>query len=396
MARWSDRQIAAALALGAIALYLVSGIGHPTVYDYDARLAVSLTQGRWWVEEAPSWLSELVPCGAGRWCVHLAPLPALLVIPFLPFFSDGVAQQVASAVTGGLVAAPAYLSVRRLGGPRSLAIATTVLAVAGTTLWVNASDGRAWYFAHAAAVLFASLAVLAALEGRSAWLVAALLGAGGLARLPLFVAAPALALIVARRRGDPLPRVILLGAAGLAPFVAAQVGYNFLRWGVPYDAGYVRLNQVEPFYTQGLIHLSYIPRHLYAMLMQGPDFVDGTPFFVRPSWIGTSLVLVSPALVFALAALGAWRARPEVFPLALGAALALLPDVTFAAVGFAQFGYRYFHDAQAFAVPLVAIGAGWRDGRWHAPRWTFLALIAWSVLANLYGMLAVIHFNYVR
>jgi hypothetical protein len=392
----SDRAIAAYLALGAIALYLLSGIGHPTVYDYDARLAVSITQGKWWIEEAPPWLSELVPCGVGRWCVHLAPLPALLVMPFLLFFSDGTAQTVASAVTGGLIAAPVYLSVRRLGAPRSIAIATTVFTIAGTTLWVNASDGRAWYFAHAAAVLFASLAVLSALDGRPAWLVAGLLGVGALARLPLFIAAPALALLVARRRDEPLPRVALFGVLALAPFAAAQVGYNLLRWGVPYDAGYVRLSEIEPWYTQGLLSLSYIPRHLYAMLMQAPDFVDGTPFFVRPKWIGTSLVLVSPGFLFAAAALGKWRQRPEVPLFALAAFLALLPDITFGAVGFAQFGYRYFHDAQAFVTPLVAIGAGWHDGQWRRPPWTFLAIVAWSVLANLYGVLAIIHFDYIQ
>ncbi|MGH2377546.1 MAG: hypothetical protein ACRDGT_03655 [Candidatus Limnocylindria bacterium] len=392
----SDRWVAGYLAVGAIALYILSGLGHSTVYDYDARLADALLQRRWWVEEAPPWLSELVPCGEGRWCVHLAPLPAFLVMPFLPFFSGGTAQTVASAVTGGLIAAPVYLSVRLLGAPRSLAVTTVVFTIAGTTLWLNASDGRAWYFAHAAAVLFASLAVYAALDGRPAWLVAGLLGAGALARLPLFLAAPALALLVARRRDEPLPRVLLHGAAALAPFVAAQIGYNLLRWDVPYDAGYVRLNQLEPFNTQGLFSIANVPRHVYAILMQAPDFVDGTVFFVRPSWIGTSLVLVSPAVFFAVAALGKWRQRPEVPLLALAAALALLPDVTFAAVGFAQFGYRYIHDAQAFLTPLVAIGAGWQAGAWQRPPWTFFALVAWSVLANLYGMLAIIHFGYVR
>lgn len=389
--------MAAYLALGAIALYLVSGIGHSTVYDYDARLAASLLEGKWWVEEAPSWLSELVPCGEGRWCVHLAPLPALLTMPFLAFLSGGAAQTAASAVTGGLVAAPTYLALRRLDAPRAVAVAVTVFAIAGTTLWFNASDGRAWYFAHAAAVLFASLAVLAALDGRPAWAVAALLGAAGVARLPLFVAAPALALLVARRRDEPLPRVVVLGAAGLAPFVAAQVGYNLLRWGVPYDAGYVRLNEVEPFYTEGLLSLAYVPRHLYAILMQAPEFVDGTPFFVRPSWMGTSILLVSPAFAYAFAALGRWRERPEVPLLALAALLALAPNLTFAATGWAQFGYRYLHDAQAFLIPLVAVGAAWRSGGWRErPSSGFTALLVWSVVANLYGVVAITHFGYVR
>ncbi len=396
MARRSDPKIALYLALGTIALYIVSGLGHPTVYDYDARLAVSLTHGRWWLDEQPAWLSELVPCGIGRYCVHLAPLPALLVMPFLLFLSDGLAQTTASAVIGGLIAAPTYLALRTVGAPRAVAIATVAFGVAGTTMWFDASDGRAWFFAHAAAVLFASIAVLAALRRAPSWAVALLLGIAALARLPIFAAAPALALLVARRRGEPLPRVMLGGAIGLAPFAAIYIGYNLLRWGVPWDAGYLALNSVEPFYTQGLFSLSYVPRHLYAMFVQAPDFVDGTLFFLRPTWLGTSLLLVSPAVVYAVAGVKSWRQRSETAPLALAALLVLIPDLTFAATGFAQFGYRYFHDAQAFVVPLVAIGGAWHDGTWTRPSWTFLIAIGFSVIANLYGVVAITHFAYIR
>lgn len=393
--RSSDGRIAAYLAMGSILLYIASGLGHPTVYDYDARLAASLVHGQWWLDEKPSWLSELVPCGVGRYCVHLAPLPSLLVMPFLILLSDGAAQTFASAVIGGLIAAPSFLTLRTMGAPRRVAIVTTAFAVAGTTMWFDASDGRAWSFAHAAAVLFASFAVLAALRGAPSLVVALLLGIAALARLPIFLAAPALALLVARRRAEPLGRVVLGGAVGLAPFAAVYVGYNMLRWGVPWDAGYLALNSVEPFYTQGLFSLAYIPRHLYAMLVQAPEFVDGTPFFVRPTWLGESLLLVSPALVYAVAAAARWRSRPEVGPLALAALLALLPNATFAATGFAQFGYRYFHDAQAFAIPLVAVGAAW-DGDWKArPSWTYLAAVALSVVANLYGVVAITHFGYI-
>ncbi|MDQ2951501.1 MAG: hypothetical protein M3R54_04495 [Chloroflexota bacterium] len=392
----SDRAIAAYLAVAAILLYLLSGLGHPTVYDYDARLAVSFTHGQWWLDDKPSWLIELVPCGAGRYCVHLAPLPALLVMPFLLLAAGGQAQTIASAVIGGLIAAPTFLTMRSLGAPRAVAIATVVFAVAGTTMWFDASDGRAWFFAHAAAVLFASLAVLAALRGAPGWAVALLLGIAALARLPIFLAAPGLALLVARRRGEPLPRVVLGGALGLAPFAAVYIAYNLLRWNVPWDAGYLELSSIEPWYTQGLFNLGYIPRHLYAMLVQAPDFVDGTVFFVRPTWLGTSLLLVSPALVYAVRAIGSWRVRSETLPLLLAAILAFAPDATFAATGFAQFGYRYFHDAQAFVIPLVAVGGAWRGGAWVRPSWMFLAAVALSVAANLYGVVAITHFNYIN
>lgn len=391
-----DSAVAAALAVASVALYLVSG--RPTPWDYHARLGAALLQGRWWLDEAPAHLNELVACGEGRYCLVYPLSPALLVLPFVAFLATETAQWVASAVVGGLAAAPTYLALRRIGGPPQLSTAVTALAMVGTTLWFTASDGRAWYFAHSVAVLFASLAVHAALNGRPAWLVGAALAIAALARLPVLLAAPGVALLVARVRGEPLPRAVVLGALGMAPVLGLEAVYDLLRWGVPYEAGYGRLvSGDEPlFFPYGQFSLAYLPRHLYAMLMQPPEFVDGTLFFVRPTWIGVSLVLTSPALAFALASFGALRSRPEVVPLVLCAALALVPDVTHGTVGFAQFGYRFSLDAQPFLLPLVALGAGWSGGGWRdrLPA-AFVVLVVWSVAANLYGVVAITFFGYV-
>ena len=73
---WSDRKIATLLAAAAAAAYLVAGLGLLTDYDYDGRLARAFLQGRWWLDEAPSWLNELLPCGEARFCVVIPPLPA--------------------------------------------------------------------------------------------------------------------------------------------------------------------------------------------------------------------------------------------------------------------------------------------------------------------------------
>jgi hypothetical protein len=76
-----------------------------------------------------------------------------------------------------------------------------------------------------------------------------------------------------------------------------------------------------------------------------------------------SLLVATPAFLFLARAVLAARALPLVGALALGC-LALLPDVFFGTVGFEQYGYRRSLDAQAFLVPLVAIGGGWRGGAW--------------------------------
>ena len=392
----SDRSIALLLALAAIVLYVVSGLGHSTVWDYYAQLAEALLRGRWWLEDAPAYLNELLPCGDGRYCVAYVPLPALAVLPFLVAFRDGTAQTIASAVAGGLAAAPAFLALRRLAVPRNLAVATTVFATCGTTLWFTASDGRAWYIAHSVAVLLASLALLAALDGRPAWVVGALIGAAALARLPVGLAAPGLALLVSRRREEPLARVVVLGALGMAPLIALELTYDLLRWGVPFEVGYARLVRDDPFFRDGLLSLSYLPRHLYAIFMQAPDLVDGSPLFLRPSWIGVSLVLTSPAFGYAIAALVRLRASADWSALALAAALPLVPDVLHGTVGFAQFGYRFSLDAQPFLLPLVAIGAGWTTSGWRGLGWPFIAVIAYGVLANLYGVVAITWLGYVR
>lgn len=389
----SDRATALALAALAMVVYLRSGPEEPTHYDYFSRLALAFASGRPWLDEAPSWLNELVPCAGDHWCVHLAPLPALWVLPFLGLWSSGAAQAVASVVAAALSAIPAYLAMRRLGAPRSVAVATVIFAIFGTTLWFTSSDGRAWYVSHSVAVLAGSLAVLAAVDGRSPLLVGALLGATGLARYPMALAAPGLALLVARRRNEPLGRVVLLGMAGLLPFGAALLLYDQARFGSPLETGYVQLTVGDPFFDHGLFSLEYVPRHLYAILMQAPEYVDAWPLFLRPNWIGVSLALTSPAFAFVVPAL-LGRARAETLPLALAALGPLALDAIHGTIGFAQFGYRYSLDLQPFLLPLVALGACWR-GAWAPPGWPYLATITWSVVANLYGVLAISKLEYV-
>lgn len=390
-----DRWIALAIGIAGAALYVAFGLGLQTDYDYYGRLAQAFTDGRWWLDEAPPWLNELIPCGEGRFCVAYPPLPAILAAPLVPLFGTAVAQGLVSQLSGGASAGLLYLALRAFGTSRRTALAGAVLSAVGTTLLFSSVDARAWYAAHAVAMLFTCLAFLLALRGERGWLVGAAIGLAALARLPVAAAFPALALLAARRGGRPyLPTVAQVVLGGL-PFAAIYVGYNVLRWGTPLDAGYGALTVDDFFYRHGLFSPLYIPRHLYAIFLEAPEFVDSDWAFLRFRIIGMSLFFTTPAFLWIFGGLRRIRRDPLLGAIALCAGLALLPDIVHGTVGFAQFGYRFSIDAQPFLMALALAGDARTERGWRGrPSLLFLAAALLSVAINVYGTIAISRFGY--
>jgi len=392
---WSDRRIATGLAAAGAVAYLVAGLGLLADYDYYGRLAQALLHGQWWASEAPPWLNELVPCGVERWCVVYPPLPAILAIPLATVLPTALAQVLVSRVAGGVSAGILYLALRAFGAPRLVAITGTLLSTFGTTLFFSSVDGRAWFAAHAVAMPFLCAALLFAARGERAWVVGLCLGLAALARLPVAAAAPAVALLLARRAGTPYLRALGGVVIGGAPFALVYVGWNLLRWGSVFDAGYVQLTQGDIFFTRGLFSPFYLPRHIYAIFLEPPDLVEGTPFFLRPRGVGTALFLTTPAFLWLFAGLRGLRRDVGAAAVALAALLALVPDIFHGTVGFQQFGYRFSMDAQPFLVALALVGDARGGATWRSrPSWLFVAVVTVSIAINLYAMIAITRFDY--
>jgi hypothetical protein len=176
---------------------------------------------------------------------------------------------------------------------------------------------------------------------------------------------------------------LLAGVAAVALPIAA---YNVARFGSPIDFGYARIPSGEfglvtdePWFRHGLLSPLYIPRHLYAMLLQSFEWVDVAPF-LRPSITGLSLTLSAPFLFFAACAWSVRERHPLVPVALLCVPLILLPDVLHGSWGFAQFGYRFVLDA----VPVLMLLLGWayRD---RATPW-LVAAIALGVGVHAYGI----------
>ncbi|HEV8670880.1 MAG TPA: hypothetical protein VGS01_09110 [Candidatus Limnocylindria bacterium] len=392
---WSDRRIAIALSAAGVGVYVAAGLGLLTDYDYYGRLARAVAQGHWWLDVAPPWLNELIPCGAGRWCVVYPPLPAILAMPLALFLDTDLSQVLVSRVAGGVSAGILFLALRAFGAPRLIAITGAILSTLGTTLFFSSVDGRAWYAAHAVAMPFLCAALLFAARGERAWLVGACIGLAALARLPVAATAPALALLLAHRAGTPYLRSLGGVVLGGLPFAAIYLGYNLLRWGSVFDAGYAQLTQGDIFFTRGLFSPFYLPRHFYAIFLEPPDLVEGTPFFLRPRGIGTALFLTTPAFLWIFAGLRGLRRDVSTAAVALAALLAFVPNILHGTVGFQQFGYRFSIDAQPFLSLLALIGDARGGPVWRSrPSWLFIAVVIVSVAINVYATIAITRFDY--
>ncbi len=393
----SDRDRVSAIALAGVgaASYLAAGIGLLTNYDYYGRLAQALLEGRYWLSDAPSWLNELLGCGDGRFCVAYPPLPALLTVPFALFAAAPLAQALMARAVGGASAGALFWALRLWGAPMPYALVGAALSMFGTTLFFSSVDARAEYAAHSVAMLLTCAALAFAARGSAVWIAGVALGLGGLARLPVAAAAPALAWLAARRGALPYRRALLLVALGGAPFAVVYFGYDLLRWGTPLDAGPARLAEGDVFFARGLLSPLYLPRHLYAIFVQPPDFVDGTPWFLRPRYDGMSLFLTTPAFLWVFAALREARRSVAIGAAALATLLALLPDVLGGSYGVQQFGYRFSIDAQPYLVALALAGDGLSRGMWRSrPSLLFLVAVALSIAVNVYGTVALTRFGY--
>src|SRR5207249_3271355 len=142
------------------------------------------------------------------------------------------------------------------------------------------------------------------------------------------------------------------------------------------DIAYSIQARNEPrWYPKGLFDLSYIPDHLEVLFLKLPVFTDQPPF-VKPSMLGLSILITTPAFVYCVRAgvnrivLACWSA---IVPIAV-------VDFSHGGTGWAQFGYRFGMDFYPFLIVLTALGMTARLRRDGKLTRTQRLLIVMSVL----------------
>jgi len=371
--RWS----APIVFVVALVLYLVStGFMH-AYYDNFIRLAYAFTHGRLWIDW-PGPAIEALEFNGQHYVIE-GPIPAILCIPLVLLFGLDANQAVVCAIAAAIGVCATWVMLGRMHVSRGVQIWTTVFLGFGTVYWWCASFGSLWMFAHITGAMFALLALAEWYGKRRPWLLGVLFACLALSRFPMALAGIPFAiwLAIETPKGERL-RVLAQTALGALPFFLLFIAYNYGRWGTPNDIGYTTwFHQDEVGSKTGSpFQLQFLPGNLYSFFLLPPEFITYPPW-LKPTGAGVALTFTSPALLLAFFASA--RAR-ETWFLWAATILTAIPSALYYVNGFEQFGMRHSMDFAPFLIPLVARGL-------ERAKYAILhALIAWSVLANAYGV----------
>jgi hypothetical protein len=364
----------------ALVVYRLTSRGS-TPYDQYVRETDALLHGRLYILNPPSWL-ELIRIGNHGYVLE-PPGPCLLLLPFVIWSGLSVNAVTVSILVGSAAIGFLWVAMARLGWSLPFRVGVTILVALGTDLWWIITSGGVWMFAQTSAVFFTMWAFSEGVGRNRPWAVGLLAGLAGTCRIPTFLMFPFWAYLVARGcpRREGIQRVLTMGAV-MAVFGLALIFFLHLEFGGWGHTGYSSQQGNQPWFNNGFWNVAYIPHQVKALLLTKPIFGGGFPW-VRPSAFGLGLFFCTPALLYMFRTrLGAME-RAAV----AGLALTAIPILTYGGVGF-QFGFRYTVDFLLAMVMLTASGMRYRLTR------LIVAVIALSVLINLWGVLSFNIFNW--
>jgi hypothetical protein len=368
---------------GFAALVVTALVSHlrATPYNNFVLLAQAFLHGHAWID----WPGEYIDALAfgGRHYVIEAPLPAILLLPYVALFGVHANQTLLSIVLAGVAVGAAWELGERFGLRPSSNAWICAFLLAGTDLLWCAMLGDVWFLAHVSAVCFTLLALVELAGARRAWLVALWAACAFESRFSLILTLPIYAYLCARDSEKPLAigpqwRATLTGfAAVLIPVAALWVLYNRARWGTWTDIGYTTwYHQDQAGLPSGLpFRLAYLPYELSSFFVQGATRLPDFPFF-RPEYSGVALTWTSPALLLAFFARSPVRWAIALWIAALAAAA---PNFLYYVNGFAQFGMRHALDFEPFLVALMMLAV-----RKRFPLWGYV-LVAYSIAVGFWG-----------
>lgn len=368
----------AAALLTFAALLLAGGGWHPTPYNNFVLLADAFAHGRVWIDWPGAYIDALRY--GDRYYVIEAPLPAILLLPFVRVFGTGVNQTLLAQVLCAVAAYAGWEIARVLGVPLRTRALLCGFLLLGTDLFWCAVFGDVWFIAHVAEAACTLLALRELLTERRGWVVALFAAAAVESRFALALALPVYAAMLFFGPGSSAVcrRRTAAFVATLVPFAVLWVWYNELRWGLPYDIGYTAWYHQDSagMPTGSPFRLQYFSYQVWSFFVQYPQRIASFPFLV-PSFSGVALTWTSPALVLSFFA----RTRPV-----LGAWMWLLtlltaaPNFIYYVNGYAQFGMRHALDFEPFLFVLMALAL--RNGA--KPLATLLLLV--SMCAGAWGI----------
>jgi hypothetical protein len=351
----------------------------------------------------PDFYQDIVSVDGSKY-LPFAPAPAVLLLPFVAVWGTDFSQIYFSMVLGAINVVLFWYLLGLLNISTTTKLLLVPFFAFGTPLFYAATTGTVWFFGHVAAVFFLLLALIALFRRAPPIVPALFLGFAFMSREPTVLSAPVFLYWIFRQRHDTISKEALLGketifrlgsfCVGLLPFVIFWFVYNVARFDGLFETGY---DTVANGYINGGIRYSFyleqfpdgprfnlfdirnIPLHLYTIFLLPPQFIPEWGV-LRPSPYGMSLILTSPALIYAALVKRSDWMKPTLW---IAIALVAVPLFLHYSQGWVQFGYRFALDFMPFLLILTAFG--FDDNASPTGRRMQVLLVAIAILAGFWG-----------
>jgi hypothetical protein len=257
------RKLVSIFFILSLVIYFLTSAGK-TPYDYFTRLGSAFLQGKYYLEENPPWLSELIPTEDKKYYVVYPPMPAILSIPLVAIYPNFEQQHLAHILGAGIVALTILIAAKFNKDTKFLIFIGLLVSV-GNIIWFLSSVGSSWYLGQISAAFFMTAAIYEALGKKRTYLTGIFLGAMFLSRIHTVLVFP-LFLYLYFDKKEWLKNYVGLAVGGL-PFLAFNFYYNFIRFGTIFDQAYFILPAVlneldKPWFINGVANPVYIPDNI--------------------------------------------------------------------------------------------------------------------------------------
>lgn len=373
------------LCLVTFFVYSITSEG-ATPYNYFIRLADAFLHGRYYLQDNPSWLNELIPLSEQKFAIVYPPAPAVVSIPFVLIFGLELRQEIISQIMGTVAAFVWGLIAFQKTGKKLSSLWMFLFASFGNIVWFMSSNGSVWYMGQVSAFMFITLVFYESINKKRPFFIGLYFSLAFLSRLQLFLAFPAI-LYFNRYILQNFKKTFSLVFVPIISVVLMGL-YNYIRFGSFIETGYSLIPGVleEPWYSRGIFDISYIPSNLKVMFTSMPIIKDVFPY-ITPSWGGLAIWITSPVFFYCLTA--DFKKTANIVAIICLVSIAFI-IFTHGGTGFTQFGYRYAVDFYPFMFLLILDSLEKQKLKWH--HWLLLNI---SILVNFWGVLWINKFGWV-
>lgn len=366
-----------------VAVYSISsalvfqGPFKPSPYPHYVYLAEAFLNKRLHLVDS---LYEMAVVG-GKYYVVEPLFPALLAVPFFPFFGKNLSDVFFLIVVGALNVSLVHSLCKKLNVSKNAAFWLTILFGLGTPHWYLSVGGRVWHTESIVAQFCLLLAVHETFGRRRPFFIGLVLGWAFLSHPASVFSLPFFLLMLYRTPSKSLRPWLTMLAPLCVEILVGWGLYNYLRFGHFFETGLsqVYASEVEQGLSKpyGLMNIRYIAYNFYVAVLRLPLLKPSFPF-LHPDGTGFGLFYATPAFLLVFLSL-----RRNATALASGLAFLsiFLFVLSYHVTGANQFGYRYILNTLPFLMILMSFGMK------RVPMPVGVALIGLSVVINFWGVI---------